>query len=104
MKKPLKYPSKSTLKLPLKTPVLNFEVRSYTVVVGGIEKFSVGCVVIEGGAKLQKELAPGPGLWSLRTKCTEFVWTVNGPGMDLDLSLTKDQTYSILNLHLENTD
>ena len=72
--------------------------------VWGIEKFSVGCVVIEGGAKLQKELAPGPGLWSLRTKCTEFVWTVNGPGMDLDLSLTKDQTYSILNLHLENTD
>ena len=72
---------------------MNFEVRSYTVVVWGIEKFSVGCVVIEGGAKLKKELeAPVPGLWALRTKWTELVWTVNGPGIDLDLSLTKVQT------------
>ena len=34
-------------------------------------------------------LAPGPGLWSLNwNEWTEFVWTENGPGMDLVLSLT----------------
>ena len=40
----------------------------------------------------QRFSSSGSGLWSLnRTEWTEFVWTKNGPEMDLDMSLTIGQ-------------